>query len=246
MMKSATAKSTGKLKVNKRDYPLKRGNKYYITDGKEELAYPSVTTILGETIPKPGLLYWAAKVVGEYALEHPEASLEECRAQMNITKNAAADKGKTVHSWCEAYGNGHLLDPETLPEELKPYGRAFVAFMNEHRPKILHTECVIFNKTHGYAGTADLLAYTQDGKLAIFDYKTGKDTYFESHLQQEAYANGEFIYTKNREIIEMPKVESKYLVHLKPNGTFSLIQVDEPFSSFLTVIQMWKVLKKVE
>lgn len=245
-MSNKAEPAEAKITVEKRDYPLKRNNKYFINFNEQELILPSVTTILSGALPKPQLLYWAAKVVGEYALEHPEASLEECKAQMNITKNLAADKGKTVHAWAEAYGNGNPLDPENMDEEIKGYGKAFVAFMEEVQPKILHTEVVVFNKTHGYAGTADQIGYTRDGKLAIFDYKTGKGVYFEGHLQQEAYANAEYIYTKEKEVLEMPKIEAKFLVHLKPNGKYTLVSVDEPFESFLAVKKVYEILQEAE
>jgi hypothetical protein len=235
-----------KPEIKKRDYPLRRGSTYYIEMGEKALEYPSVTSILGDTLPKKQLISWAARTAAAFALANPWVSVEEAANSIYKKRDSAADLGKTVHSWAEAYGNGAKLDIADAPEELKPYFHAFLSFIKDQNPKILHTEATVFNVDHEYAGTADQIAELHTGDLAIFDYKTGKGTYYESHLQQVAYANATHLLTKDRKIIEMPKISKMFLVHLKDNGKYNLIEVDEPFEDFLHVKKMWSILKRQE
>jgi hypothetical protein len=236
---------TVKTAAKKRKLPLRRNNLYYIErPGQDMIALPSVTTILGDALPKKELLYWAARGAGTIALENPNLSLDQVITKLFKRRDDAADLGKAVHAWAEAYALGKKLDTATLSDKIKPYIKAFEHFMEMEQPQIMYTECTVYNLTHGYAGTADMIALTKSGKLAIFDYKTGKNTYFDGHLQQEAYANAEYLLTKDHQIIPMPKIEEKYLVHLKDNEKYNLIDVSEPFESFLTVMQVWKILKK--
>lgn len=237
---------TNGLKVAKRELPLRRNNLYYIEKDGKQLVLHSVTNILGKAIPKPALTGWAAKTAARYAIENPGCTVEQAAASIYTKKDDAADKGKIVHAWAEAYGNGELIEIDSLPEDLQGFGKAFLSFIEKEQPKILHTECTVFNETVGYAGTADQIGYARNGKLTIFDYKTGKGTYYESHLQQEAYANAEYILTKDKKIEKMPKIEEKYLVHLKPNGTYNLIGVSEPFEDFITIKKSFDVLNKQE
>lgn len=233
--------------VGKRDYPFKRGSTYFIEFNGKTLELPSVTTILGDTIPKQKMLVpWAAKQAAMAALAEPWLSLEEAAAAVYRKRDNAVGIGKTVHSLAEAYGNGAALDLANLPDEIRPYGEAFQEFISVHQPRILYTEVTVFNATHGYAGTADQIGITRDGKTTIFDYKTGKNTYKESHLQQMAYANAEYIYTKDHRVIPMPKIDAQYLVHLKPNGKHNLISVDEPIDDFLQLLRIYPLMKKLQ
>lgn len=233
--------------VAKRDYPFKRGSTYFIEFNGQTLELPSVTTILGDTIPKQKMLVpWAAKQAAAAALAEPWMSVEEAAAAAYRKRDNAVGIGKTVHSLAEAYGNGATLDVDNLPLEIQPYGRAFQEFISVHQPKILFTEVTVFNVTHGYAGTADQIGVTRDGNTTIFDYKTGKNTYKESHLQQMAYANAEYIYTKDHRVIPMPKIGAQYLVHLKANGRHNLISVEEPFEDFLQLLRIHPLMKKLQ
>jgi hypothetical protein len=233
--------------VEKRDFPFRRGNAYYINfpvspNEIKEVKLPSVTTILSTTVPKQQILMrWAAKKVAESIFDNPSLSMEEALGSyQQFTKNAQ-DLGTTIHHFAEDYANGQQVDINTLDEKLKPYAEAFMQFIDLHKPRVLFTEVCVFNLTHGYAGTADLIAILSNGKTAILDWKTGKNTYKESHLQQMAYANAEWIYTKDKKVIPMVKVDEQYLVHLKSNGTAHLIPVKEDFSKFTKLLNVYPV-----
>lgn len=229
-----------------KDFPIRRGGHYYIDFDGQKLVLPSVTTIINDTLPKKALMTWAAKVAAKAALDNPTLSVEQAVNSIYQKRDAAGNIGQTIHSWAEAYGNGSLLDPLTLPENIRPYGQAFHKFMEDHSPKIIHTECTVFSVKHGYAGQLDLLATLKNGKVSVLDYKTGKGVYWDHYVQQAAYAGAEYIYTKDKKVIPMPKVDEQYLVHLKDSGLYSLIGVNEPFESFLKVMEVWKLLKAQE
>lgn len=232
--------------VKKKEYPLRRGSTYFVEYGDKTLEYPSVTSILGEAIPKKALISWAARTAADYALKNPWVSVEEAANSIYKKRDKAADVGSTVHSWAEAYGNGEKINIDSIPDEIKPYCHAFLSFIKDQRPKILHTEATVFNIAEEYAGTADQIAELHTGELAIFDYKTGKSTYYESHLQQVAYANATHLLLKDRSIVKMPKISKMFLVHLKANGKYNLIEVDEPFENFLHVKKMYQILKEAD
>jgi hypothetical protein len=235
--------------VVKRDFPFRRNNTYFIQmqqdDGSmKTLELPSVTTLLQATSNKSVLINWAAKQAAGVALAHPEMTIDEVVANsINLKKTAAMDIGTAVHKFAEDYNNGVIVDPTTLAPELQNYAKAFVSFMELHKPRVLFTEVCVFNATYGYAGTADLIAVLANGKTAILDWKTGKNTYKESHLQQIAYANAEWIYTNDQKVIPMPTIHEQYLVHLKDNGTALLIPVQEPFQKFVDVVNFYPTAK---
>lgn len=253
---AADGKGTIAPTVGRRDFPFKRNNTYYIEaeiNGKQQsLELPGVTTILSTVSNKSALINWAAKQAAQVALENPQMSVEEVVANsISARKNVAIDLGKTIHKFAEDWNNGISIKPEDLVGEtheltqtLQNYARAFVSFIELHKPRVLFTEVCVFNVTHGYAGTADLIAVLANGKTAIMDWKTGKNTYKESHLQQIAYANAEWIYLpQDHKVLKMPVIHEQYLVHLKDNGTAQLIPVQEPFQKFLDAVAFYPTAK---
>lgn len=239
-----------------RDFPFKRGNLYYIKfpdeaapGGFKDLQFPAVTSILQKSIPKQDVLMrWGAKVVAKKIFDNPGISMEDALNAINEVKTSAMGIGKTIHHFAERYSKGETISLDELDPSIRAYGEAFLSFIELHKPRVLFTEVCVFNVTHGYAGTADLIAVLSNGKTAILDWKTGKGTYKESHLQQMAYANAEWIYipdTRNGkpQCIRMPKIDEQYLVHLKDNGTANLIPVKEPFEKFLKILDVYPVMQ---
>lgn len=236
--------------VKKRDYPLRRGSEYHIEVDGKELVLPSVTYILGQTLPKPELVFWAARTAAKRALEDPSLSVEEAASAIYKTKMSAADKGKLIHSWAEAYARGNPPDIESVPPEFIPYANAIATFFETEdiKPRELDgyplIEFTVFNITEGYAGTCDF------ANSHIFDWKTGKGVYDEGHLQQIAYLNAEFIYIPAKDgrtkpkVLPMPKMDGAYLIHLRNDGKYSKIQVSGDFEDFKTVLNMYHMLKK--
>lgn len=234
--------------VVKKEFPFRRGGLYHINYKGKELSLPSVTSILGDTLPKKMLVHWAAKQAAIAALDNPSLSVEEAVAAIYKKRDAAGGLGKTIHSWAEGYIKGEPLDLENLTEDIRPYGESFLSFVTDHKLKaymhgdVPFSEITVFNPDVGYAGTLDFGA---DDKY-IYDWKTGKNIYLDHHLQQIAYLNATHALMPDRTIIEMPKFEGAFLVHLRKTGKYSSVEAEGTFDEFLKVFDMYNMLKKYE
>lgn len=174
--------------------------RYYIVDENTGLSLPSVTTILGETSDKSGLIEWQKRV-----------GIEEAE---RISK-FSANRGTYMHSLHENYLNAKFIDRSENPlrdtfqksrEECshltvqeKNCGKdLFFNFLNNSNFYEL-MEGVIFQekpvwslKGGGYAGRLDLFARAE-GKNKLIDFKTSKkpkkDEWIEGYkLQTAAYS----------------------------------------------------------
>lgn len=234
-------------KVVKTDYPFRRGGLYHITFDGKELSLPSVTSILGDTLPKKFLVHWAAKQAAIAALENPGMSVEEAVAAIYKKRDAASGLGRTIHSWAESYIKGEKPDLENLVEGLQPYAQSFTSFMDKENPKPLivngfpFSEITVFNAEVGYAGTLDFASDKH-----IYDWKTGKGIYIDHHLQQIAYLNATHALLPDRTIVKMPKLEGAYLVHLRNTGRYSMVEAEGTFDEFKLVVNMYNLLRKYE
>lgn len=233
--------------IVKKEYPFRRGGLYHITYKGTELSLPSVTSIIGDTLPKKMLTHWAAKQAAIAALNDPSLSVEEAVAAIYKKRDAAGGLGKIIHSWAEDYFKGTKIKLDDLSDELKPYGQSFLSFMENHdlKPHIVNgfpfSEITVFNPEVGYAGTLDFASPTH-----IYDWKTGKGLYLDHHLQQIAYLNATHALLPDRTIIPMPKFKGAYLVHLRSTGRYSSVEAEGTFDEFKAVINLYHILKKYE
>jgi len=152
---------------------------------------PGVTTIL-KVLDKPALIPWAIGVTRDYWLEAVKAGRtdfekihkESWNASKKITKDAA-DIGKNVHSYAEAFFKKQPL-PELLTDSAKRGAEAFHKWLDAHSIKVLASERLVFSKEHYYGGTCDFVAEI-DGLLVVGDIKTSKGIYNEARFQTAAY-----------------------------------------------------------
>ena len=239
------------LVVSKTKVPLRRGSEYYITYKGVEHAFPSVTNILGDSIPKPQLVNWAARTAAQAALNDPGLSLEKAAGSIYGTKYKAADKGTFIHGWAEEYLRGNEPSMANVPEDYMNYAIAVKEFFEDEKPKVGFIgdfpliEFTVFSIKHRYAGTSDFATFSDDGSLNIFDWKTGKGVYAEAHLQQLAYLNADYIFDrKTGKILPMPEIKGKcYLVHLRNDGGYSKVKVRGNFDTFLHFRKTYDILK---
>lgn len=103
-------------------------------------------------------------------------------------RDASSLLGIAVH---DAAAQG--LDPATVDPLVRPRLLQFRHWLSVARPRIVATECQVFNLTVGYAGTFDLLCQFSDGSYWLLDLKTGKGTYPEHLLQLVMYLMAEFV-----------------------------------------------------
>lgn len=189
---------------------------------------PGVTTILN-VISKPALMPWVAKMCGVWLEENMvrlkessadiPALVKEMKGHYRQTRDKAADTGTLAHAWIENFIRGidaPLPDDEKVAQSVN----AFLEWWNAHEITVLHSEKILFSKTHWYAGTCDLIAMI-DGVLTLADFKTSSGIYNEMALQLSGYAlayNEEFNeFPDQRLIIRLPKDKPGCEIKAFPN-----------------------------
>lgn len=183
-----TANPTGVRRINRG-----RGHSYEIDGRKAD----GVTTLIGDGLPKPALVGWAANTTAGYAVDH-WAELEELplSKRLDLLKRAryldldqASKRGTEVHDLAEKLSHGKEVD---VPDELAGHVESAVKFLDEWKPEVILTEAVVASRKWGYAGTFDLLMRLPDGRTVLADYKTSRSGIWgETALQLGAYANAD-------------------------------------------------------
>lgn len=187
-----------------------------------EFEVSSVTTLIGKGLPKPALMYWAAKSVAEEAVNNldflgsmvsakgKDETIGWLKGSHRRYTNKKADMGTVAHMAIEAYLDGRDMSDDQLNEELTERGvplemwkatKGFIAgameFFDQCEPEVLYQEATVYSRKYGYAGTADIIGRMRFGGTeslpCIIDFKTGKGVYPEMGLQLSAYAKADFI-----------------------------------------------------
>jgi hypothetical protein len=200
----------------------------YKIDGER---YPSVTTIISQTLPNPGIAAWKARV-GE----------DEAR---RVSKEAT-DWGTGIHALVEQVGRNqrHLLTPDEAAT-IAPYSR----WVDEHVSLFLGIEKLLISKRHGYGGTTDAIAVINGDRYpAIVDFKTSRTPLgmAEWRLQTAAYciAAEEHcgLICRRRIITRLSKAEPNTLhVHELPEE-----ELENDKQVFLALLQVFKWTQKSE
>ena len=163
-------------------------------DMKEKEQYPSVTSILGETVNKPFLTYWRDGRTRSTLKAHLGEVLSEqiINDAMNSSKKEAAngaELGSILHDAIDGYlkGDESAMD---VPDQLMPAAMAFMDWRSENSDwKYLESETAVFYKGElKYAGTIDALFEDRKGNLIIVDWKTSSDVYNDNLMQLAAYS----------------------------------------------------------
>ncbi len=128
------------------------------------------------------------------------------------------DLGTAVHRATELHDLGDL-DEDSVHESIRPYLDAWMRFRREKPFRIVGLEHRVFHEVHRYAGTYDRLVEL-DGKLCIFDIKTGA-MYPSYGPQTAAYKNAVEHQTGKR-------VQGRYTVELRDDGTYRLHAMTDP------------------
>jgi hypothetical protein len=177
-----------------------------VTDSARKLW--SVTTLIGNGVPKPALVGWAARVVAEYAVDEREAwekiAASDRDAAVSLLSQSryrktdkASARGVDVHAIVEQIALGD--DPE-VPAGIEGYVQQFRRFLADHEPTYLLAEAPIYNLELGYAGTLDAVVEIR-GRKFVLDVKTtdkkpsarSRPPYPEVALQLAAYARAELV-----------------------------------------------------
>ena len=230
---------------------------WYTLDGRK---VPGVTTLIGDGVPKPALVSWAAKSVAEYVADNRDAvnqlwdtmPREQVVAALKGTpyaqRDEAARRGTEVHQLAERLAVGAEVE---VPEEIAGHVHAAVAWLDDWQPKVLVAEVPVASRRWWYAGTLDLVVETPDGTRWIVDWKTGRSGIWgEAALQLAAYAGAEFYLADGAERPMADLGITRGLgVHLKADGTYGAHEVDvtEPtFTHFTRVAWLARTNKDMK
>jgi len=202
----------------------------------------SVTTVLGDGIPKKALPGWAARTAAEYATAniHELAKLVDeggvsFKEAIDRIKGAPwrqrdnkADIGTAVHDVAELLagkpaGSDYELDLAEYDESIHGYLLSLLGWFEKWEPIVEATETTVWSRQHGYAGTLDLICSIPsrhpDGGFMLLDFKTSKVVYGETALQLAAYAHADFVLLDDGTEHDIPgPIVELGVVHITPDG----------------------------
>jgi hypothetical protein len=195
---------------------------------------PGVTGIIGDGVPKPALINWAANATAEYAVDNwddlaelaPAARLKRLQGARYEVKDKASNRGTDVHKAAEQLMAGKAVQ---VAEEIAGHVEAYARFLDEFKVEPVHVEFSCVSYRWGYAGTADLCAWLQlpeRGRvLLLLDLKTSRSGIFgETALQLAGYRYADVWIIGGQEI-EPVEVEHCAGIHVTGSG-YSLVPVE--------------------
>jgi hypothetical protein len=214
--------------------------------------FVSVTTVISDGVPKPGLQRWFIKnIVKAAASERVRlALLTQAEVETYLlstltpasTENSAA-LGSRVHSKAETMTRGESIG--VVPDEERPFMENFIRFLGDFKPHYIEAESSVYSRKYGYAGTLDAVVEI-DGKTHVLDIKTGKSVWPEVALQLAAYKHADFFGRADGGSPPMVKTSDTGLVlHLRPDR-YELVPVDislPVFDTFLSALDMHRWMR---
>jgi hypothetical protein len=217
-----------------------KGHGYADANGRK---VPGVTTLIGDGVPKPALINWAADTTAAYAVDHwdelaqlpPSVRYKKLQSARWAEKDRAANRGTQVHALAERLVRDEEID---VPDELAGYVESYVRFLDEFDVRPVLIEAVVVSHKHGYAGTLDLIAELVDRddpepdpdlkrrETWLLDIKTNRSGIFgETALQLAGYRYAD-CWVEDDEIERpMPPVDRVGAVHVRADG-YDLVPVE--------------------
>src|SRR5690606_5155939 len=152
--------------VTLRRYETARGH-WYKLDG---VKVDGVTTLISQGLPKPALMYWAARCVAEYVADNLDAvnAMAEAGRDALVAalrevpwaqRDAAAVRGTEVHALAERLIHGEEVE---VPEHLAGHVESYVRFLDEWKPDPVIVEAPVGSRRWRYAGTVDMVVRLPD------------------------------------------------------------------------------------
>jgi hypothetical protein len=155
----------------------------------EQVSVPSITTVIGQQ--PHGLDGWFGHMAATSLAKDPRLPsalgdpvqmrglLKDACQASEVYRDAAAQRGDRVHTYCEQVALRSLGKPHRMAEarsELAANGEErfatrFDEWWEHYRVEPLAAELTVWNHTVGYAGTLDLVARI-GGRICLIDYKT--------------------------------------------------------------------------
>ncbi|MFC9739168.1 hypothetical protein ACFVKC_14780 [Streptomyces noursei] len=211
-------------------------------------------------LPKPFLMYWAAKMAAELAVDSlpfvAQMAERDRQGAIDYLKGASrrytkmrADVGSDAHDLFERLIRGEYVG--MVHPDLEPYRRNFIAFLEAVNPRLERAEDVAWSDEHGYAGSFDAVLTVwldDDGKptpdrsgephLLMVDWKTSKDTYADVALQMSAYTFADRIISPDGTSEPMPEFDGAAVLHITPEQwAFKPVRVDRDVFAFFLALR---------
>ena len=177
-----------------------KGRRYEVNG---EVAYPSITTVLGKTKDNRALFEWRKRVGAETANK--------------ISRNATT-RGTSMHKLCERYLRNEQVDaPKPTPAEDLEFteindgdwtaGQLMFSGIRPLLDRVDNVRCLetgLFSHHLGVAGTVDCIA-EYDNTLAVVDFKTSRRPKKKENIE-DYFLQGAFYFTAYHEITgELPR-----------------------------------------
>lgn len=228
-----------------------------IRDARKMGLLPSVTNIIG-ILDKPQLTRWKMRETAKAALNVPppqgeeplerfaDRAIEHAMSQVS----EAADLGSRIHTVIENFVRGAAEEPA---EDLVPYIKPVVAWMREKGIRVTHSEIVLVNPVHGFAGRVDALftwGEVDAPNMGILDFKTKKtkadekvEAYDEHTLQLAAYAATHY----GAEYLDRVLAANLFISSTEP-GRMEVVKHDkarlvEAYHAFTQMCAVWRFRK---
>lgn len=197
---------------------------------------PSITGIIRAIAGKNP--YWPARHSANYAVDYwdelAEVKLSERRDRIEAAARdyttARGTLGKLVHKLIEDLIAGQTVE---VSDELRGYVDAWEQFDADWQPEALLVEQPVYHRTARYAGTPDLFARLNDGKLWLLDWKTGlKGLWPEIALQLAAARYAQFWVDAAGAEQPVPKADACAGIELRSDGTYDLKPIEATYEAF--------------
>ena len=197
----------------------------YRWDGRE---FPSVTSILGTVVAKPGLILWAAKVSAEAATAAmrggatPDIAVAVGKSAPTAGRDAGGARDTDVHRVAH-----HLaldLPAPSVSPAAEPYVAALMDWWTQHQPVPIMADAMVVSHGHHYAGTLDAI-WEHSGRTILVDLKTSAFLCPEVGLQLAAYRRADIIALPDGTAVPMPDVHAACVLQVGPDKA-TLIDVD--------------------
>ena len=214
---------------------------------------PSVTNVM-KVLDEGFLPGLYAKKVAEYVVDNLDsvAYWQETFGRSVAIGNlkAVPDRphpnaaiGDEVHEAIDCLLSGGVVFPQAFGTiTAKRMFASFKGFMELHQPKHVRSEATVWNYTHGYAGTTDLLWDIPElGGLGLVDMKTGVRIWGKTGMQCAALAHGESLLAPDGAEGKMPEIKWQGILHVRPMSAklYVLEHTDENFQAFLACLTLF-------
>lgn len=183
-----------------------KSHQYWVSvdSGKTFKRKTGVTSYINVKDKSVPLGIWQQQITADFLLAKIEAGVKididlalEAVVQSSVQRDEAADIGKEIHAWCEAYIRNQLKQKgfEKVPAipdfpEAVTGVNAFMAWLDAHKVKFITTERPVYSKKHDYIGTMDFEAKI-DGEVCCGDFKSSTGLYNSVRMQTAAYAEAD-------------------------------------------------------